>query len=166
LPRRISRRGFFCEPARREESRAGSIPIGARSGDAIGSTVILCRGTGHTGSTISPALFTPKLEAIAAAPARAETLAREADEATKTAFEAKSAAAIAAREAAPLMASLRKLKVLKTDADTALALAEKALAAAKTDQAKARAEELEEKAAAKVAGAADAARHCRGQREA
>jgi hypothetical protein len=67
------------------------------------------------------------------------------------ALEAKSAAAAAARAAAPLTASLRKLKGLKTAADTALALAEKVLAAAKTDQAKARAEGLKEKAAAKVA---------------
>ena len=49
------------------------------------------------------------------------------------------------------MASLRKLNRLKTHADAALALAEKALAAAKTDQAQARAEELKQKAAAKVA---------------
>jgi hypothetical protein len=93
----------------------------------------------------------PRSEAIAAAPARAETLSRQAQEATKMAVEAKSAAAAAAREAAPFMASLRKLKGLKTDADAALALADKALAAAKTDQAKTRAEELKQKAAAKVA---------------
>ena len=84
----------------------------------------------------NPALFMPKSEAIAAAPARAETASREAHEATKMALEAKSAAAVAAREAAPLMASLRKLKGLKTDAGAALALADKVLAAAKTDQAK------------------------------
>src|SRR5215831_8605599 len=89
-------------------------------------------------------------EAIAIAPARAEALAREADEATKMALEAKSAAALAAREAAPLMASLRRLKGFKTDADAALALAEKVLAAAETDQAKAQADELKQKAAAKV----------------
>jgi hypothetical protein len=49
------------------------------------------------------------------------------------------------------MASLRKLKGLKTDAGAALALAEKMLAAAKTDQAKTRAETLKQKAAAKIA---------------
>jgi hypothetical protein len=49
------------------------------------------------------------------------------------------------------MASLRKLKGLKTDADAALALAERMLTAAKTDQAKARAEELKQKAATRVA---------------
>jgi hypothetical protein len=93
----------------------------------------------------------PKPEAIAAAPARAETLARQADEAAKVAVETKSAAGIAAREAAPLVASLRRLKTLKADADAALAIADKALSAAKTDQAQARAEEIKQKAAARVA---------------
>src|SRR5437588_40339 len=55
------------------------------------------------------------------------------------------------RTAARLTASLRKLKALKTHADAALALAEKMLAAAKTDQAIARAEERKQKAAAEVA---------------
>jgi len=97
-----------------------------------------------------PALFVLKSEAIAAVSARVETLARAADEAARTALEAKSAAAAAARDAAPFTAS-RKLKGLKTRADAALARAEKALAAAKTDQAKARAEELNQKAVARVA---------------
>ncbi len=44
------------------------------------------------------ALFVPNAEAVAAAPARAETLAREAAEAAKTADEAKKAAATAARD--------------------------------------------------------------------
>src|SRR5437016_6974465 len=47
-----------------------------------------------------PALFMPNAEVVAAAPARAETLAREAEEAVKTADEAKKAAATAARETA------------------------------------------------------------------
>src|SRR6184192_1984654 len=51
-----------------------------------------------------PALFVPKAEDIAAAPARAEPLAREAAEAVKTADEAKKTAATAAREAASLPA--------------------------------------------------------------
>jgi hypothetical protein len=57
----------------------------------------------------------------------------------------------AAREAASLTASLRKLEWLKPRADAELASADKALAAAKTDQAKARAEELKQRAAAKAA---------------
>ena len=91
--------------------------------------------------------------AVAAAPARAETLAREAAEAAKTADEAKKAAATAAREAASLTASLRKLEWLKPRAAAELAFAEKPLAAAKTDQARARAEELKQKAAANAAEA-------------
>jgi lipoprotein-anchoring transpeptidase ErfK/SrfK len=117
----------------------------------IGMRVIIAPNDAEPVEFSNPALFVPKPEAIAAAPARAETLARAADEATRMALEAKSAAATAAREAAPLTASLRKLKGLKADADAALAFAEKALAAAKTDQAKARAEELKQKATAKAA---------------
>jgi hypothetical protein len=117
----------------------------------IGMRVIIAPNDAELVEFSNPALFMPKSEAIAAAPARAETASREAHEATKMALEAKSAAAVAAREAAPLMASLRKLKGLKTDAGAALALADKVLAAAKMDQAKTRAEELKQKAAAKVA---------------
>src|SRR6185312_9730061 len=63
------------------------------------------------------ALFEPNVEAIAAASARAETLARAAAEAAKTADETKKSAAIAARETSTLTASLRKLQSLKTRAD-------------------------------------------------
>jgi hypothetical protein len=98
-----------------------------------------------------PALLVPNAEAIAAAPARAEALAREAAEAARTAGEAKKAAAKAPREAAALTAALRKLERLKTRADAGLAAAEKALAAAKTDEARARAEDRKQKAAAKSA---------------
>jgi hypothetical protein len=101
-----------------------------------------------------PALFVPNAEALAAAPARAETLAREAAEATKMADEAKNAATVAARQAASLAVSLRKLELLKTRSDADLVFAEKTDAAAKTDQAKARAEDLKQKAAAKAEEAA------------
>ncbi|MBV9631735.1 MAG: L,D-transpeptidase [Xanthobacteraceae bacterium] len=110
-----------------------------------------------------PALFEPNAEVIAAAPARAETLAREAVEAAKAADDARKAAVTAAREAAPLAASLRKLESLKTRADAELAFADKALAAAKSDQARMQAEDRKQKAAAKaeelatqIAGQADA----------
>lgn len=96
-------------------------------------------------------LFVPKAEVIAAAPARAETLAREAAEAAKTADEAKKTGVVAAREAAPLAASLRKLERLKARAEADLAFADRALATAKTDQAKAKAEDRKQKAAAKAA---------------
>ena len=97
------------------------------------------------------ALLVPNTEALAAAPARAETLVREAAEAAKAADEAKKAAATAARETASLTASLRKLEALKRRADAALVSADKALAAAKTDQARTRAEEAKQKAAARAA---------------
>ena len=97
------------------------------------------------------ALFMPNAEAIAAAPARAESLARDAAEAARAADEAKKAAAATARETASLTASLRNLKSLKTRADAELASADRALATAKTDQAKARAEDRRQKAASKAA---------------
>jgi multidrug efflux pump subunit AcrA (membrane-fusion protein) len=49
-----------------------------------------------------------------------------------------------------LTAALRKLKLLKTRADAELAFADKALTAARTDQAKARAEERRQKAASRA----------------
>ena len=116
----------------------------------IGMRVIISPNDAAPVEFSHPALFMPKPEAIAAAPARAETLAREAAEAAKTADETKKAAAKAPREAASLTASLRKLQGLKTRADAELAFADKALAAARTDQARARAEELKQKAAARA----------------
>jgi lipoprotein-anchoring transpeptidase ErfK/SrfK len=102
----------------------------------IGTRVVISPSDAEPVEFSHPALFVPKSAAIAAAPARAETLAREADEATKLAQQTKNAAALAVKEAAPLTAALRKLEL--------------ALAAAKTDQAKARAEDQKQKAAAKV----------------
>src|ERR1700731_1681494 len=119
----------------------------------IGMRVIISPNDAAPVEISHPALFVPNAEAVAAAPARAETLAREAAEAAKTADEAKKAAATAARETASLTASLRKLEWLKPRADAELAYADKALAAAKTDQAKVRAEDLKQKAAPKAAEA-------------
>jgi lipoprotein-anchoring transpeptidase ErfK/SrfK len=117
----------------------------------IGMRVIIAPNDAEPVEFSHPALFVPKSEAIAAVPARVEPLARAADEAARAVLEAKNAAAAAARDAAPLTASLRKLKELKTRADTGLAQAEKTLAAAKTDETKARAEELKQKAGDRVA---------------
>jgi len=97
-----------------------------------------------------PALLVPNARALAAAPARAEPLAREAAEAAQAADEAKKAAATAARETATLSVSLRKLERLKKSADAELAFADKVLAAAKTDQARAKAEALKQKAGPKA----------------
>ena len=119
----------------------------------IGMRVIIAPNDAAPVEFSHPALFVPNAEAIAAAPARAETLAGEAAEAAKTADEAKKAAATAARETASLTASLRKLQLLKSRADAELASADKALAAAKTDETKARAEDRKQKAAAKAAEA-------------
>src|SRR5215813_9983067 len=119
----------------------------------IGMRVIISPNDAAPVEFSHPALFVPNVQAVAAAPARAETLAREAEEAAKKDDEANKAAATAARETASITASLRKLESLKTRADAELAFADKALAAAKTDQAKARAEQQKEKAAIKAAEA-------------
>jgi hypothetical protein len=120
----------------------------------IGMRVIISPNDAEPVEFSHPALFLPKKEAIATAPARADTLSLEAEEATRAADETKKAAATAAREAASLPASVRKLEQLKARADAELAFADKSLAAAKTDQAKAKAEELKQKAATKAADAA------------
>ena len=119
----------------------------------IGMRVIISPNDAGPVEFSHPALFVPNAQAVAAAPARAKTLARQAAEVAKTADEAKKAAATAAREAVLFTASLRKLELLKPRADAEVAFADKALSAAKTDQAKARAEELKQKAAAKAAEA-------------
>ena len=115
----------------------------------IGMRVIIAPNEAEPVEFSDPALFVPNAEAIAAAPAHAEALAHEATEAAKMADEAKSAAAVAARAAAPLTASLRKLEWLKTRTGAELTFAEKVLAAARANQAKA--EDLKQKAAAKAA---------------
>jgi lipoprotein-anchoring transpeptidase ErfK/SrfK len=119
----------------------------------IGMRVIISPNDAAPVEISHPALFMPKVEALAAAPMRAETLASEAAEAAQAADDAKKAAMRATRETAALNASLRKLKLLKTRADAELASADKALAGAKTDQAKTRAEERKQKVASKVAEA-------------
>ncbi|MBR1222313.1 L,D-transpeptidase [Bradyrhizobium sp. U87765 SZCCT0131] len=96
-------------------------------------------------------LFVPNAAVVAAAPARAETLSREAADAATAADDTKKAAAAAARESAPLAAALRKLERLKTRADAEVAAADRAVTTAKTDQAKAKAEDRQQKAAAKAA---------------
>jgi hypothetical protein len=120
----------------------------------IGMRVIISPNDAVPVDFSHPALFVPNAEAIKAAPARAETLSREAEEAANAADEGKKVATTTAREAASVTASLRNLQYLKTRADTELASADKALAAAKTDQARAKAEDLKQKAAPKAADAA------------
>ena len=117
----------------------------------IGMRVIIAPDDAAPVEFSHPALLVPKTEALAAAPARAEVLAREAAEAAATAVEAKKAAVAAARQTASLTASLRRLESLKRSTEAELAFADKTLVAAKTDQARARAEERKQKAAAKAA---------------
>ena len=117
----------------------------------IGMRVIISPNDTEPVEFSHPALFSPNREAVAAAPAKFEALAREATEAAKTAIETKKAAAKAPREMASLTSSLRKLEALKVRADAELASADKMLAAATTDDAKARAEDLRQKATAKAA---------------
>ena len=116
----------------------------------IGMRVIISPNDAEPVAFSHPALLVPKAEAIAAAPARAEALPREAAEAAKAADEAKKAAATATRETASLTAALRKLETQKARANAEFAAAEKALNSAKTDEAKARAEDARQKAAAKA----------------
>ena len=117
----------------------------------IGMRVIISPNDAAPVEFSHPALFVPNAEAVAAARARAETFARETAEAAITADEAKKAAASATRETASLTSSLRKLERLKTRADAELAFADKALAAPKTGEANARAEDLKQKADARAA---------------
>src|SRR5471032_785927 len=117
----------------------------------IGMRVIISPNDAEPVEFSHPALFTPNRETIAAAPAKAEALAREAADAAKLADEAKKAAAKAPRETASLTSSLRKLERLRTRADAELADADKVLAAAQTDEAKARADDRKQKADARAA---------------
>ena len=120
----------------------------------IGMRVIIAPNDAAPIAISHPALLTPNAQAIAAAPARADTLDREADDAKRAADDAKKAAARAKRETATLNASLRKLRSHKARADAELASADRALASATTDKARARAEERQQKASAKAAEAA------------
>lgn len=106
----------------------------------IGMRVIISPNDAAPVDISHPALLVPKQEAIAAAPGRIETLAREAKDAAKAADDAKRAAAGTARETAALTVSLRKVQALKTRADRDLDAANKAVENAKTDEAKTKAE--------------------------
>jgi hypothetical protein len=119
----------------------------------IGMRVIIAPNDAAPVEFSHPALFIPNADAVAAAPGHAEALAREAVEAARAVVETKKAAAKAVREAASLTSSLRKLEFFKRSADAELAFANKALAGAKPE-AKARAEDRQQKAAAKAAEAA------------
>jgi hypothetical protein len=135
----------------------------------IGMRVIIAPNDPAPVDISHPTLFAPNAEALAAAPARAATAARDAEEAAKVVGETKAAAAAAAHEATALKASLRKLEQLKARADADLKQADRKLAAVKidpanqtaTDDLKTQANEAKQKAATTAAEAAaqlDAAR--------
>jgi hypothetical protein len=118
----------------------------------IGMRVIISPDDATPVDISHPALLVPDAGIVAAAPARAETLARGAEAAAKAAVDTKKAAKQAARDAASAKSALRKLERRKANADEDLADAEKALEKAKAGVAKA--EEQKLKAAAKAAEAA------------
>ncbi|WP_315719030.1 MULTISPECIES: L,D-transpeptidase [unclassified Bradyrhizobium] len=120
----------------------------------IGMRVIIAPGDVAPVDFSHPALFAPTAEALTGAPSRAAALGREAEDAARIADEAKAAAAAADRDAKSLKASLRKLEQAKARSEAELKFADKKLAAAKTDQAKAQAEDAQQKAATKAADAA------------
>src|SRR5271165_5360628 len=91
---------------------------------SIGMRVIISPNDAAPVEFSHPALFVPNAEAVAAAPARAETLAGEVPETAKQADEAKRASAAAPREAAAAATSARQLEGQKTRADAELAQAE------------------------------------------
>lgn len=117
----------------------------------IGMRVIISPDDATPEEFSHPALLVPDAAAVAAAPERAETLAREAAEAAKAVGETKKAAKQAAREASSAKATLRKMERLKSSADENLADADKVLERAKSGVAKAQEQKL--RAAAKVAEA-------------
>jgi lipoprotein-anchoring transpeptidase ErfK/SrfK len=120
----------------------------------IGMRVIISPNDAVPVEFSHPALLVPNTETIAAAPAVAERLGREAIDAAKAADNTKKAATLAARETKSLASLPRYLESQKKRADAEFVSADKALANAKTDQARARAEEAKQKAEAKALEAA------------
>src|SRR5437764_14866947 len=94
----------------------------------IGMRVIISPDDATPVAFSHPALLVPRADAFNAARERAETLARDAEEAGDRADGAKKAAVSAAEDAGSLIASLRGLESIKTRAQVKLAFAEKMLA--------------------------------------
>lgn len=117
----------------------------------IGMRVIIAPNDAAPAEVSHPVLFMPSKDVLATAPERAEKLNREAAEAAKAADDAKRDVLAAAREATSIASSLRKLELLKKRSDAEVASIEKAIAAAKSDEAKVRLEDRKQKASAKVA---------------
>lgn len=127
----------------------------------IGMRVIISPNDATPVEISHAALLQPNVEAVSAAPARAEALGHAAAEAAKAADQANKAGAAAARDAAKIAAALPKLERLKKAADVKLKLADKALVAARKEDERVRAEDRKLKAAAAAMAAGtrlDAAR--------
>jgi hypothetical protein len=116
----------------------------------IGMRVIIAPNDAAPVEFSHPALLVPNTEAWRLLRFVRNRSHARAEEAVRAAEEAKRAATAAARETASLTASLRKLELSRNRANAELASADKAIAAAKTDQAKMRAEDLKQKAALKA----------------
>ena len=116
----------------------------------IGMRVIIAPNDAEPVAFSDPALLVPNAKALADAPPRAKALGREAADAAKAAADAKSAAVKAARESARLAVALRQVESQKGAAEAQVAHADRAFAAAKTQQATVQADDLRRKAAAKA----------------
>jgi hypothetical protein len=115
----------------------------------LGMRVVIASGDAAPVDIADPKLFSPKPDAEA----HAKALADAAAGAAKAADAARLAAVTATREAAQASAAVRKLETLKARADAQFAAADRAAAAATTDDAKAKTEAARQKAAAAVADA-------------
>jgi hypothetical protein len=116
--------------------------------------VIIAPGDAEPVAFSDPKLFAPKPDAMSAMPARAEALARDADEATKAAAAAKPAAVAAKREAAAATVAARNLESTKKRADAELARAERDIETTRSDRVRAMAEDFKQKNADKIAAMA------------
>jgi lipoprotein-anchoring transpeptidase ErfK/SrfK len=116
----------------------------------MGMRVIISPNDSEPAEFSHSLLFTPNQETIAAMPAKAAALARDAAEANKAAAAAKTDLVSAKRKAGTAPATVRKLDYLKKHTEAELAYAEKAAANARTDAAGAAAENAKQKAAAKI----------------
>ena len=119
----------------------------------IGMRVIIAPNDAEPVTFSDPALFVPNAKALADAPARAETLAREAADAASMARPSKGRRdQRSARGRRRWRSSLPKLRMRSRPAPTPRSYSAKRLfATAKTEQATVRAEDLKQKAAAEVA---------------
>jgi L,D-transpeptidase-like protein len=113
----------------------------------LGMRVIVAPGDVAPVEIAHPALFPAKSEASALA----ATLAAAANEASKTANQARLAAVTASREAGKTTMAVRVAENLKARAEEQLAAAETALGSTISDEAKAQAEDAKAKALARIA---------------